>query len=45
MSWQMHRRAGLTVDALAPRASVELVVHVGLRLGPETVVAPQGCNP
>ena len=40
MTWEMHRRSGLTVVSASSRASVGDVVRVGLRLGPVKVLAP-----
>ena len=40
MSWDMHRRAGLRVEAAAGRAVVGGDVRVVLSLGPLSVVAP-----
>jgi uncharacterized protein (UPF0548 family) len=40
MTWEMHRRAGLSVEASSPRVAVGEVVRLGFRLGPTTVLAP-----
>lgn len=40
MTWEMHRRSGLTVESSSPRAAVGEVVRLGVRLGPATVLAP-----
>jgi uncharacterized protein (UPF0548 family) len=40
MTWEMHRRSGMTVESSSPRAAVGEVVRLGLRLGPATVRAP-----
>ena len=38
--WELHRRAGLEVAASAPRADRDVVVVVGMRVGPVWVLAP-----
>ena len=40
MTWEMHRRSGLSVESSSPRAAVGEVVRLGVRLGPKTVMAP-----
>ena len=38
--WQLHRRAGLTVAASAPRADPGVEVVLGVRVGPVWALAP-----
>lgn len=40
MTWEAHRRSGLTAESSSPRAAVGDVVQLGIRLGPVTVLAP-----
>jgi uncharacterized protein (UPF0548 family) len=40
LSWQVHRGAGLTVDARTERVEPDSEVHLGLPVGPLTVAAP-----
>lgn len=40
MTWQLHRRAGLDVDASADVAAPGVVILSGLRVGPLRLVAP-----
>jgi uncharacterized protein (UPF0548 family) len=40
MTWDMHRRSGLTVESSSPRVAVGDVVRLGLRVGPVMVLAP-----
>ena len=40
LTWQLHRRAGLRVEADAPRAVLGATVRLGLRLGPLRLEAP-----